>query len=494
MSAHPILSKPVWQHFLHIEEVSSLPLPALVAADEMLGALQRTRTVAPTSADYARWAQENGAGDPDGWLDRLDVAAAVILPTETANIANARAVLQSNPARPGPALRTQDAATTAPWDPCERPLAPRARTVSVYPWELPNSWKAALRRAAQGLPGNTVAAPGHSLLRTTRESLCRLAWSAREAGLVPDLTREVVRQYLEDLETRLGARPRGLRWATLIITVQSLYRFARYIGTLHEDDLRYLSKRLRRYTSFARGQDALKFAALLETGNTTISVLDQADALLEQAAREENPQMRHRLRNAGAILGLYSIVPLRNADAALILGKTLVWESGAWVIDTLIQKTAAHNPEHLVVALEPEFSRYVDAVVLGDFDPRHLPEQRDRAARSGRPLFVHPDGSRPGPTYIPRVFKRQTGNSFTTTRTMLHTDQAISRGEVGTRDAMIMAHQTSPDTAKKYQEKRIREVAITRVQNATAMRRAGLISTDLRAALRELTADEEGQE
>lgn len=223
-------------------------------------------------------------------------------------------------------------------------------------------------------------------------------------------------------------------------------------------------------------------------------MLDQADELLEAAAREKDPGARHRLRNAGAILGLYSIVPLRNADAHLILGETLLWESGTWVIDTPIRKTMAHSPEHLVVPLEPEFRRYVDAVVLGDFEPEHLPELRDRAARSGRPLIVHLDGSWPSPTYIPRIFKERTGNSFTTTRTMLHTDQAISRGEVGTRDAMVMAHQTSPKTAQKYQEKRIRQVAINRVQNAAAARRAGLVSPDLLAALRNLSTDEEERE
>lgn len=245
-------------------------------------------------------------------------------------------------------------------------------------------------------------------------------------------------------------------------------------------------KRLSRYEFFERGQDALKFTALLETGNTTLSVLDQADALLAQAARANDPETRHRLRHGGAILGLYSIVPLRNADANLVLGKTLLWESGTWVIDTPIKKTMAHSPGHLVVPLEPEFARYVDAVVLGDCDRLHLPELRERAARSGRPLFIHPDGSWPSPTYIARIFKEWTGNSFTTTRTMLHSDQAISRGEAGTRDAMVMAHQSSPKTAKKYQGKRVRQVAIARVQDASAARRAAMVPPDLLEALLKL--------
>lgn len=491
MSHHQIFSKPVWQHFVHIDGVHVLPLSALVAADQMLDEIQRTDIVEPTSSNYAIWAQRVAEDDPMGWLDRLGVAAAVILPAEMQMIAAARALLQTCPPAQEPVPRADHAAPEAPWDPCERLVAPRARRVSVHPWKLPGDWQNALRRAAQGLPGRKAAAPARDILQRTREKLCQLGWSAREAGLVPNLTEEVVRQYLEDLEARLRIRPHGIRWATMRATVEELYRFARYIGTLSEDDFVYLRKCLSRYEFFERGQDALKFSALLETGNTTLRVLDQADDLLEKAVRETRPDARHRLRHAGAILGLYTIVPLRNANADLILGKTLLWESGTWVIDTPIQKTMTGSPDHLVVALEPEFSRYVDVVVLGDFDSRHLPELREQASRSRQPLFVHPDGSRPSPTYIPRIFKERTGNSFTSTRTMLHTDQAINRGEIGTRDAMVMNHQKSPKTAKKYQEKRVRQVAIKRVQDDAALRRAALMLPDCLKALRQLSNDEE---
>lgn len=196
MSAHPIFSKPVWQHFMHHEGVHELPLPALVAADQLLDELTRTKTVAPTSSDYAMWAQGAAAEDPGGWLDRLGIAAAVILPSETAKIAGARALLRPGSPRPEPALRTDTAEPDAPWDPCERLVAPRARKVSVHPWELPDPWQAALRRAAQGLPGKMTAAPARDILLRTREKLCQLAWSARQAGLAPDLTEAVVRQYL----------------------------------------------------------------------------------------------------------------------------------------------------------------------------------------------------------------------------------------------------------------------------------------------------------
>lgn len=492
MRSHQIFSKPVWGHFLHIDGIHALPLSVLVAADQMLDEIKRTGTIAPAPSDYALWAQGACEEDPGGWLDLVGVAAAVILPSEKRKIEAARTLLRSAPPGHEPTDRTGHAEPETPWDPCERLIAPRrARRVSVHPWELPPPWQAELRRAALGLPGKEAAAPARDILQRVREKLCQLAWSAREAGLASDLTEGVVRQYLDDLETRLRARDHGIRWATMRATVEELYRFARYIGTLSDDDRRYLRKRLSRYDFFERGQDALKFSALLETGNTTLSVLEQADKILEQAAQEASAPARHRLRNAGAILGLYSIVPLRNADAELILGETLLWESGTWVIDTPIRKTMARSPDHLVVPLEPEFSRYIDAVVLGDFDPQHLPALRDRMTGTRRPLIVHPNGSRPNRYHIPRIFKEWTGNSFTTTRTMLHTDQAISRGEAGTRDAMVMAHQRSPETARKYQEKRIRQVAITRVQDAAAARRAAQVSPDFLEALRKLSSNED---
>jgi hypothetical protein len=497
MSSHPIFSKPVWQHFLHLDGIHSLPMPALIAADMLFEEIKKTGTTEPKASDYVIWAQKFAADDPSGWMQHLLVAAAIILPSETGNITAAKTLLKAHAAQIIPKSKPETAQKPRDyWDPCARPDRPlrgsMIRDVSVYPWELPDAWQAALRRAAKGLPGHETAPPRHAILQRMRDKLCQLAWSACKAGLAPDLTEEVVCQYLQDLETRLRARPTGIRWATLRATVEELHRFARYTGTFPEEDLKYLSRRLSRYTLLEKGQDALKFYALLETGNTTHGLLNQADDLLEQAAREGKPLQRHRLRNAAAILGLYSIVPLRNSDADLILGDTLLWESGTWIIDTMIKKTATHNPEPLVVPLESEFARYIDIVILGDFNQRHLPELRAKAAQTMRPLFVKPDGSVPHKTYIARIFKEQTGNSFTTTRTMLHTDQAMSRGEAGTRDAMAACHQTSPKTAKKYQEKRVRTVAINRVQDAAARRRADLIAPDILDAIQNLKAYKEG--
>lgn len=483
-----VLAKPAWRHFLHFEGLHDLPVPALLAADQLFEDIRATSTTSPTPSDYAAWAQRSGM-EPCTWLETLTIAAEVILPSELENIAAARRLLRPTSPAGCSATSCQEVSGSS-WDPCARVPSSRARRVSVHPWDLPERWQTALRRAAQGLPGKKAAAPARHILLRMREKLCQLAWAPREAGLEIGLTEPVIRTYLEALEARLRAREHGIRWATLRATVEELYRFARYVGDISNTDLTYLRKRLGRYEFLEKGQDALKFAALLETGNTTLGLLDQADALLTRAARAETQATRHRLRNAAAILGLYSIVPLRNADAGLILGETLIWQSGTWIINTQIRKTRHRSPDPLVVPLEPAFGRYVDAVVQGDFDPGHLTALREQACASGRPLILHADGSPPSPTYIPSVFREQTGNSFTTTRTMLHSDQAISRGEQGTRDAMVMAHQTSPQTARKYQARRVRQVAVERVQEGAAARRATLLSPELMAAIQDLNTSD----
>ncbi len=488
MNKYQLLSKPAWRTFQQIESLHQLPLPALLAADEVWKQVIAAGTKQPTASDYAMWAQS--AASPKTWLEQLNTAFKTILPSEVPNVSDAMALLSATcppPQQPVP----ENPKPSAPWDPCQYTPNARARKVSVHPWELPDEWQAVLQRAAQGLPGKLAAAPSRDILERLCAKLCQLVWSAREAGLGPDCSTESVDQYLDDLDARLRQRPNGIRWATMRATAEELHRFARYSGLVSVEDTTYLSKRLTRYSLYEKGQTALKFHALLETGNTTLSLLDKADVLLLRATSEQKPSRRHLLRNAGGILGLYSIVPLRNADAQLILGDTLVWENGTWVIDTKITKTRARNTDHLVVALEQEFARYVDVVIQGDHDAHHLPKLRDQAMQRGASLFVRESGKHTSHTYIARLFKTFAGTSFTTTRTMLHTDQAINRGEVGTRDAMAMAHQTSPETAKKYQEKRIRQVAVQRVQAAAADRRTALLTDDLMQQIRTLKTAQE---
>ena len=482
MRREVIFTGPAWAPFVHIVGLCDLPVAVLIAADFRFEKIHQTGRDAPSPSDYALWAQSLPDRDPTAWLEDLTVAMRVILPGEVEKIAAACDLLPKQKGTNDPATAASDGRRTQ-WDPCARPEKFRERKVSLNPWQLPEEWQRALRQAAQGLPGERAPAPARDILQRMRDKLCQLAWAARQDGLPEALTEEVTGHYLNVLEARLRRRAHGIRWATMRATSEELYRFARYMGSVPESDMAFLRRRLSRYDLLERGQDARKFYALLETGNTTLGILDKAEALLGSIDEDMSAEQRHRLRHAGAILGLYSVVPLRNADADLVFGRTLLWESETWVIDTEISKTRKWNPEPLVVPLEPEFARFIDVVVRGDHEDWHLSELRAQAIEAERRLFLHPDGSRPSSSYIARIFKKHAGTSFTTTRTMLHTDQAISRGEAGTRDTMAIAHQTSPETAQKYQEKRVRKAAVERVQSAASARRSELISPELRASL-----------
>lgn len=484
MSYPSFFSKPAWSHFLDISGLEAIPLPALVMADSFFDWVAETKTVKPSPHDYLLWSSQACDVAPAECLERLSSAFSVLIPRERRNILAAVELSHlKSKATQSTALIISTKEEARHWNPCAKPKKYRDRKVSVFPWNLPDKWQAHLLSAAQGRPGVAAQAPAQDIIRRMRDKLCQLAWSAYQANMPVELSRPVIDLYLSDLEARLNERARGIRWATMRATAEELYRFSRYADALSTEDFRYLRRQLTRYEFLEKGQDALKFYALLETGNTTLNTIERADNLLSEAMDEPNAKRRHRLRNCAAILGLYSVVPLRNADADLILDETLVWQTNVWVIDTTISKTMSWHPEALVVPLNQAFGRYVDAVVLGDHHPRHLPALRRKLIAERRRLFVHEDGSRPSSTYIARMFKEAAGTSFTTTRTMLHTDQAISRGERGTRDAMAAAHQTSEKTAQKYQAQSVRRAAIERVQITASERRATLVDPELSARI-----------
>jgi hypothetical protein len=397
---------------------------------------------------------------------------AVCAPDLVAHVAEAR---RSKPS-PNAAVPVRAAVPPDPpparWDPIAPPSRkpPRPREVSDPPSDLPEHWQSDLRRMALGIPQNGVA-PSIEIVKRLREKLCQLAWSARQAGLPVDISAETVDRYLGDLRARGAAGKNGLRWATLRASIEEIHRFARYAG--YPQDIKALLRRqLALLESRENMQRALKFAALAKTGNTTLGLLDRAEALLQSAACHPDRETRHRLRHAACMLGLYPIAPLRNASADLVLGVTLFWRHDRWVIDTEIRKTHAHNPDPFVFALQPQHGAFIDAVLLGDHHPRLLPHLREEALSRQRQLFVLPDGRPTAKTYIPRVFKAATKNSFTATRTMLHTDLASTHGVAGRDMAMVACHRRSEESARKYEADAVAIAAVAHIQGSAGARRA----------------------
>jgi hypothetical protein len=478
-----ILRKPHWEALAGRPGVSSLPVAVLKAADSFLDYRATNRIAAPTAHDFAAWAASQKP-QRDA-LIRLGKAMALIAPVLVPQIREAEDLLSALLSPPTPAAATPEAkpvrcsARREPtserprvWDPIAPPSRrpPVPRTVSVEPWDLPPEWQAALRRMSRGFPQNGVPAPAESIVKRMREKLCQMCWSAQKAGLPVALSEPVLMTYEKDLRARCAKKDHGVRWASLRASIEEVGRFARYTGAC-EEFVVLCRFRLQRFSAFEEGQRALKFYELERTGHTTLGLLDLADEILSAAAREREAKRRHLLRNRAAILGIYTVAPLRNASADLVLGKTLFWEGDEWVIDTEIQKTHACRPERFVYPLEPQHGQFIDAVLLGDQDPSRLPALRAAAQAAQRPLFVHFGGERVGTTYIARLFKEITDNSFTTLRTMLHTDLGVAYGVAGTEMAMVAAHQTSQKVANKYKAEIVAQTAVGRAQERTRRRR-----------------------
>ncbi|MER2508141.1 MAG: hypothetical protein ABTQ27_05215 [Amaricoccus sp.] len=478
MTRLELLAQRHWGPFLHLPGLADLPDPDLRAADSFFGFVARHGVADPQPHDIAVWASSDG-DDPAQRIAQLSKAMAVLVPAFVGRVGEAAAALPRGKATSGDSAPASNAgATAAPrrpaahdWDPIARPArkAPRKRTVSVYPWELPADIQDALRRMARGIPGNDVVV-SPQIMRRLREKMCQFAWSAQRAGLPVALSEEAVLRYQEDVTARSRGGKNGLRWATIRASIEEIYRYARYIGA-PEEISRILAKDSAILESRENRQKALKHAALARTGNTTMSLLDQADDLLEAAEVAAEARKRHQMRNGACILGIYPVAPLRNASAYLIFGVTLFWRSNAWVIDTEIRKTLAFNPDPFVMALQPQHGRFIDAVLLGDAPPRYLPQLRKQALDAERPLFVLPDGTPAAASYVPRIFKEMTKNSFTTTRTMLHTDLSSSIGIAGREMAMAACHQVGKEIHKKYETDLVAVSAVNRRQGVASARR-----------------------
>lgn len=477
----PMFSRPHWAPFMLAPGLHSLSGTELVAIDSFLAWLSGGVPRQPCVDDYRAWAAVFDGVAPAAALAHLARGFDVLLPSEVAQVQAARKLC-------APIDQTQQerpSVQATRWDPCAMGRPDRRRTVSASPADLPDEWKRALRQAAAGLPGHDAGAPSREILVRMREKICQLQWVCEREGQAVKLSVQAIAAYFSALEERLKARGRGVRWATMRASAEEIERFGRYAGLADEQARRHLRARLYRYARLEKSQDALKFAALFETGHTTISVLEKAAELLQAAAREPRPSSRHRLRSAAAILAVAAILGLRNASSRLVLGEDLRWE-GRWVVDMEIVKTRGSNGERLVVPFRPEFGQFIDAAILGDMPCSMLPEIRATLCRVHRPLIVRSDGRTPHPGYVARIFKVHTGNTLTSTRTMLHTDQSVRRGEAGTRDTMQVLHQRSRRVAELYQGRAVRQAALQRVQERLADQQMARMDADQHAALTKL--------
>lgn len=495
MKIHRTLEKPVWRSLAQRPGFAHLSIPSIETTNGFFEFIVAHGLASPTAGDIGNWLGDCPEPERTLRIDHLQEVFAVCQPSFLEAIREARRFAPSKPpsntdfkaAHPvsfeprknrscvlRPLYETQD------WDPIAPPTRrpPRKRSVSIPPWDLPSNYQTELRRAADGLPGQDpgMQVPARSMVLRMREKLCQYAWSVAQHNLDAELSLPGIDAYLADLKARLLPRPEGLRWASMLATADALLLFARYAGAQPEIT-RHLGDYRRDYEVRESGQRALKFFALARTGNSTDRILDMAEALLAAVDAEERPRKRHQMRNGAAILSIFANAPLRNASAQLAFGESLFWKHDEWVIRSEIQKTHARRPEPFDFPLHPEAGRFVDALVLGDASPAMLPTLREKLIRDRRQLFVLPDGHPAAATYIPRVFRALTGNSFTTLRVMLYSDAIAHHGADGIELAKPAAHHSSTEIVKShYIAEQVAEIHANNIRNRRSRRLAKMHS------------------
>ncbi|WP_109464308.1 hypothetical protein [Albibacillus kandeliae] len=461
MKIHQVLAKPVWQTLVQRPGFARLSAAAIEATDDFFTYVLKQSLYDPTAGDIRTWVSDVPETERIHLLNALEEVFSVCDPSFLRRVAEARhfqpAVSRKHqeevrqPLESSNGLRPVHEATG--WDPIAPPSRrpPVPRQISVEPWDLPEEYQIALRRAADRLPGKEAGmrVPARSMVVRMREKLCQYVWSSSQRGLPAPLSIAGLDGYIVDVIQRSSARKFGLRWATVRASVAALYLFARFVGE-PDDIIAILRAQLREFEMRERGQRALKFFKLLRTGNSTDKLLDLADNLLLGADAELSPKRRHQMRNGAAILAVFANAPLRNASAQLVLGETILWRGSEWVIRMAIQKTHTSRPELFEFPLHPECGRFVDAIILGDASLAMLPALRDRALSERRQLFVLSDGTPAAATYVPRVFQALTGNSFTTLRVMHYSDAVQHHGVAGVELAKPAAQHKSVDIVKMH--------------------------------------------
>jgi hypothetical protein len=457
MSIHSILAKPIWQSLSARPGFASLSAAAIEAADSYFNFLLEHGLNKPTAADVVLWHNSSDCADWPMAFELLEEAFSVIEPNFLRTVANAR----NYRAPSAPKVKSKDQATdtvggrrptyeAVGWDPIAPPekRPPIPRKFSIPAEQLPEPYKATLRRAADGLPGidENIKVPARSMVVRMREKICQYFWTIAKHELAPEMSIVGIDSYVSELTGRYPDRGHGPRWASLRASVDGLYLLARLHGEANEV-MTHLRSYLREFNAREKAQRALKFFELARTGQTTDSVLDQADRLLAGVDAELRPKKRFQMRNGAAILAIFANAPLRNASSQLCFGISLFWDDNHWIIKTKIQKTHDARPELLVLPLHPECGKFVDAIILGDASPVMLPTLRMQALATQRQLFCLYDETPAAATYVPRIFKQLTGNSFTTLRVMHYSDAITHHGAEGIELARPAAHHSPATTS-----------------------------------------------
>lgn len=358
------------------------------------------------------------------------------------------------------------------------------RTVSFPVEGLPGAWQDTLRRLRRDRTYSV------SILGRMESRLGMFAWSADRAGLPVDLEdAEAECALYDDLidrstsrAVRNGEDPAAAqpRWAYLRSTAEELKRFGSHFGVT-DATMDRLDRNYRGFTSLENRQTPLKMFAALQAPTLPVT-LAEARIQLDEARAASNPAHRHQRRLKACARGITVACPPRARDVV----DRLFWGDGVFYRphdnSYAFHYSQSKVGEVLNMRFEPGFNRFFDALLLGDNDPRYLPQIRDQAIAQRRPIFMRYEGEPVAYGWFGRVWDEAIGSSSHLARTLLQTFLA-DLGEPGFAYGQRALGHRGDRMIEKYRDELARQLSARLASDAFATRAAAFATDDIKELL-----------
>lgn len=354
------------------------------------------------------------------------------------------------------------------------------RTVSYRVEDLPGGWQDTLRQLRRNQSYSL------SILDRMERRLGMFAWSADQAGLPVDLEdAEAECALYDDLIDRSTAKAirngedpaeAQPRWAYLRSTAEELKRFGTHFG-VSDDVMHRLVRNYRGFSDLEQRQAPLKMFAALKAPTLPVT-LANAHIELENANAIFKPAHRHQRRLKACARGITVACPPRAQDVVdrMFWGEGVFYHphTNSYAFD--YDQSKVGRP--LKVTFQPDFNCFFDALLLGDNDPRYLPQMREQAIMQRQPLFLRYEGEPVAYGWFGRVWEEAIGSSSHLARTLLQTFLA-DLGESGFHYGRNALGHKSESTIEKYRDDHARQTSARLAANAFSTRAEKFTNDDI---------------
>ncbi|MDG2454105.1 MAG: hypothetical protein P8M63_14930 [Paracoccaceae bacterium] len=354
------------------------------------------------------------------------------------------------------------------------------RRVSVVVEHLPEAWQETLRKLRRD---RTFAL---SILDRMEQRLGMFAWSADQVGhpvdlanpeaecaFYDDLIARSTAKAIRDGEDQNSAQP---RWAYLRGAAEEIRRFATHHGVSPQDMERF-DRNYRGFALLEERQTPLKMFTALQAPTLPVT-LAKAHIQLEDANATANPSHRHQRRLKACALGITVACPPRARDVVdrMFWGHGVFYrvETNSYAFD-YSQSKVGHE---LKIGFQPSFNTFFNALLLGDNDPRYLPQIRDQAIAQRRPIFTRYDGEPVAYGWFGRAWDEAIGSSSHLARTLLQTFLA-DLGEPGLAYGRDAIGHRGHRHLSKYRDENAKKISAANAANAFSARAETLSPDDI---------------